>query len=444
MKDLRFEKLTNILEQEKKQVLQFENLVNQMPRANEEQKTTLSAQKFTLGKQIKETHKQLKEAISDILFSKPLEIEKKPLKEKKTPEIPSLKKEPGMYDGKKIASKGGKIYTEKEISPKGLEGETVRRIREHEKKKKEMEEKKSDKSEYSKVSSEMFSKTSRKLLGQSTFKFMENQLIKANLNYTPVGYVSMIIMTTFISAIVAGLLFLFFLFFNFEATLPIVTRAIEPLNVRFFKVFWLLFAIPIGTFAFMFAYPSMERKSAEDSINSELPFAAINMAAISGSMVNPIKIFEIMIVSGEYPALQKEFTKMINEINLYGYDLVSALKNTAKNSPSKELGELLNGLSTNIHSGGNLSKYFNKRAETLLFNYKVEQQKASKRAETFMDMYISIVIAAPMILMLLMMIMKISGLGIAMSVNGIALLTIVGVFIINIIFMAFLHIKKGS
>jgi flagellar protein FlaJ len=208
------------------------------------------------------------------------------------------------------------------------------------------------------------------------------------------------------------------------------------------KVIWLIFVVPIGTFLFMLVYPNMEKRSSEDAIDTELPFATINMAAISGSMINPIKIFEIIIITREYPALQREFTKMINEINLYGYDLVSALKNTAKNSSSKGLTELLNGLAMSIHSGGDLVKFFDKRSQTLLFNYRLEQQKSAKSAETFMDMYISLVIAAPMILMLLMMIMKMSGLGISMSIGMIAVVIIMVVVMINIVFMSFLHIKK--
>ena len=438
MKDKRFEKLKSVIAKEKNEIGEIEKISDSID-LKDNNKDFYEKQFKLLNDKLKKTHSELKDALSEILFSKPLEIKKEPLPDSDKPQLPKKEVE---EDRAKLSSKGGKMYSLKDVSPIGLEKETIKQIREKEKKKKKEIKKGSDKSEYSKISSEIFSKTSRKLLGQKSFKSMENQLIKANLNYTPVGYVSMIIMTTFLSAIIAGFIFLFFLFFNLEATLPIITRTADPLNIRFFKIFWILFVIPIVTFIFMFIYPSLERRSAESAINSELPFATIHMSAISGSMVNPIKIFEIITSTGEYPALQKEFTKMINEINLYGYDLVSALKNTANNSPSKRLAELLNGLSTTIHSGGDLPKFFDKRAQTLLFDYKLEQQKDSKRAETFMDMYISIVIAAPMILMLLMMIMKISGLGVALSIGGISLLTILGVTVINIVFMTFLHLKK--
>lgn len=434
-----FKKLRAVLSDEKKQVNEIEKFYESLNKANEEEKDLLNTQIEILKKKIKETNGLLKTEFNKILFSEPLEIKKTPLKDN-GPQILKTKTEI-ENSSEKLATKGGQKYTLKDIAPVGLEKETLKQIKwERERKKSHVE--KEEGNEYTKIASQMFAKYSRKLLGNKSFKKLEYSLIHANLNYTPVGYVSVILFTTFISAMIAAFLFLFFLFFNIEAVLPIITRVTEPINIRFMKVIWLFFVVPVSTFVFMYFYPAMEKSSAEDAIDKELPFATIHMSAISGSMINPIKIFEIIIFTKEYPALSKEFTKMINEINLYGYDLVSALRNTAENSPSKTLAELLNGLSMAIHSGGDLSKFFEKRAQTLLFMYKLEQQKSSKSAETFMDMYISIVIAAPMILMLLMMIMKISGLGISMSINGIALLIIMGVVVVNIVFMTFLHLKK--
>ena len=168
------------------------------------------------------------------------------------------------------------------------------------------------------------------------------------------------------------------------------------------------------------------------------------MSAISGSMLDPSKIFSIIIATKEYPHLEKEFIRLMNQINLYGYDLVTALKSTAYNSPSKRLSELLTGLATTIGSGGNLQDFFDKRSQTLLFDYRIDREKYAKSAETMMDIYISVVLAAPMIFMLLMMMMKISGLGISMAIGTITLMTILAVLLINLIFLSFLHLKQPS
>ena len=132
----------------------------------------------------------------------------------------------------------------------------------------------------------------------------------------------------------------------------------------------------------------------------------------------------------------------MNEINIHGYNFVGALRNASFNSPSKRLSELFSGLATTINSGGDLPNFFEERSKSLLFEHRLEKEKQSKSAETWMDIYISLVVAAPMILMLLLIMMKISGLGIALSTGTITLIMVLGITIINIIFLTFLEIKR--
>jgi len=230
-----------------------------------------------------------------------------------------------------LRSEGGKTYGKRDLYLHGLEKETIRRLKVKEKER--IKPKKSNqKSGYTKVSNLLFSNLAKSLLEKESFKSMKQDLIKANLDHAPSGYISVILFTTLLSFFVGGFLFLFFLFFNLGSTIPMITRVTETLNVRLLKVFWILFAVPIATFLAMYYYPHLEKRATEVRIEEELPFATIHMAAISGSMIDPIKIFEIIVDTGEYPALRKEFTKLLNEINLYGSDFVNALQNCSRNT----------------------------------------------------------------------------------------------------------------
>lgn len=335
---------------------------------------------------------------------------------------------------------------EKEITD--LEKITIKRLldaeeKEEEEKKKKKEKEESEKNkDYLKFASRMFSKVSGKLNKGERFSELESNLIKANMVYTSQGYFSIVLLNTVIAFFIAIFLALFFLYFNVGANPPFITGVQEPLGARLPKVIWMVFLFPLATFLFSFFYPSMEKSSVEKKINTELPFATINMAAISGSMMNPSQIFKIIIATGEYPELRKEFTKLMNQINIYGYDFVSALRKSAENTPSEKLSELYAGLANTITSGGNLSAFFNKRADNLLFEHKMEREKSTKTAETFMDIYISIVIAAPMILMLILMMMKVSGLGVSLSTKMISLIMVLAVSAINVGFLVFLHLKQ--
>ncbi len=168
------------------------------------------------------------------------------------------------------------------------------------------------------------------------------------------------------------------------------------------------------------------------------------MGSISGSGVEPTQIFRIVGLSKEYPHTKGEIRKVINQINVYGYDLITALKNIARITPSQKLSELLGGMASAITSGGNMRTFFEKRAETLLLNYRIERENFTKVAETFMDLYISIVIATPMILLLLLVMISVSGIGVGLGVNQMTLLIIFIVAIVNIVFLWILSIRQPS
>ena len=142
--------------------------------------------------------------------------------------------------------------------------------------------------------------------------------------------------------------------------------------------------------------------------------------------------------------LRTDLPKGLVHGDIFGDNLISVLRKSAYTSPSKKLADLLNGLATTINSGGDLSSFFKERAKNLLFEYRIYQEKDTRSAETFMDIYISVVIAAPMIFMLLMIMIQISGFGVSLSISAITLIMILGVTIINIVFLTFLHLKQSQ
>ena len=442
--------LKNNVEKEKKVARELSILHKQFIRLKgDQEKKMMNSQIQSLKKHLRESNDRASRNLNAIYLAKPLPK----VPEKQTPppttttiqqpiqqpiiapaKKPSLEIKPESEKRKKL------IKLSKELKLEGLEKETLKRLKKKEKKEKKEKEKKPD--AYAKRANKFFSKKAIKLLDKKMFKTLERDLIKANMQYTPTTYVSIIYFTTFLSFFAGIFLAVFFLFFKITAELPIIMLITSDIGARLVNVIWLVILIPLITFFIMYLYPSLEKKSTAYKIDHELPFATINMAAISGSLIDPSKIFSIIIATKEYPYLAKEFTKIINEINIHGYNFVSALRKASFNSPSKKLSELLSGLATTINSGGDLPNFFDERSKSLLFEHRIEQEKESKVAETFMDIYISLVVAAPMILMLLLIMMKISGLGISMSTGTITLIMVWGVTIINIVFLTFLEIKK--
>ena len=153
----------------------------------------------------------------------------------------------------------------------------------------------------------------------------------------------------------------------------------------------------------------------------------------------------IILRGEEYKYSNIEFRKIMNLVNFHGKNLVAALKEVAFTSPSPKLRELLNGIATTSTSGGNLSDFLNKHSESLLFDYRLERERYTRTSETFMDIYIAVVIAAPMILLMLFVIMGSTGtLGnfLGLSTNILSFLIILTIVLLNIIFLAFLKMKQ--
>lgn len=442
-----FEKLKDMISKEKRMLKELNSLENYMKQAEPQEKKIISSQIKLIKEAFKKTNEEIPLILEKINITKSLnqkeinkeipKIEEKKeisIKEKESP----IKNPPNIINPKFAAIKRG--YSLKELKPTFLEKQTLKRMRKKDNKIEIKKEKKP--SIYINFANRLFSKLSDKIISEKTFQDLERDLIKANLQFTSRSYISVIFLTTCIAFFAGIILALFFLFFKIGVALPIITRATEAVSQRLWKVLLIVVLSPILTFIVMYLYPGLEKSSTETRIEEELPFATIHMSAISGSMIDPSNIFNIIITTHEYPYIEKEFKKLINEINLYGYDLVSALRNSAYNTPSKKLSELFNGIATTINSGGYLPEFFEKRSQTLLFDNRLDQEKKTKAAETFMDIYISLVIAAPMILMILLMMMKISGLGISMSTSMITLIISISVTMINVVFLTFLQLKK--
>jgi Flp pilus assembly protein TadB len=298
---------------------------------------------------------------------------------------------------------------------------------------------------YAKISNRFFRYYSNRLIVRGYFGELNEDLRRINSPFILGTYVSMILFAAFISFIASIFVFGILLFFNVSPLFPFISFAAEPIILRAVKFFWVLLAFPLIPGVLMYYYPSSEGKNIGKKIDHELPFVTIHMSAIATSGVEPLSIFKIILKSAEYKYVNIEFRKLMNLINFHGKDLVSALKMTAKTSPSQRLADLLDGLSTTITSGGDISDFLNNHAETLLFDYKLEREKYTKASETFMDIYISIAIAAPMILLMLFVIMGSTGLlinFIGLGTDVLSMLIIIAIAFLNIGFLIFLKFKQ--
>jgi len=394
--------------------------------------------------QLKILNNSLPKIIEKISFFKELPSEKLVVKK---PEIGKEKLVSLRYQHPAIKETGALVTIKKSDKLKflkelSLTDNSVRRLRKEYKILKEKVEEFKKPSVYAKVSNKFFSNLSTSLLNKGYFKKLSGELKKSNLYFLSHTYVSMAFFSSLIALLFSFILLIVLLFFNLSFEFPFLFSVDESVILRLVKNFWVVIAFPILTFVAFYFYPTTEKKSISGKINQELPFVAIHMSAIAGSGVEPTKIFKIIVLSKEYPNTKKEMKKFLNEINIYGYDIVTALRNSARATSSSKLAELFKGLATTITSGGNLKDFLDKRSESLILDYRIEREKYTHTAETFMDIYISVVIAAPMIMTMLLVMINLTKLSFGLSMQTLTLLMLLAVGVINVFFIVFLHLRQ--
>ncbi|MCX8194453.1 MAG: type II secretion system F family protein [Candidatus Pacearchaeota archaeon] len=277
------------------------------------------------------------------------------------------------------------------------------------------------------LSNKVFYNTSSKLAKKSAFKGIEKDLRRANLPYTLSSYISMMLFMTLFAFVV-----------TFILALLLATSIASA-----FRNIGIALVLTIIIFLLTLNWPASTASGNRRKIDAELPFAISHMSAIASSKVEPSKIFSIMAFAKEYPTFSAEMRKIVNQINVYGYDLTTALKNVAKQTPSRKLAELLNGMSTTITTGGNLTMYLNEKAKSALTDYRLSHERYSTVIGMYSDIYTALLIAAPLIFMLLLAIMSIIGTSfIGMPAESLANFGIGIIAVLNILFLIFLQITQ--
>ncbi len=254
------------------------------------------------------------------------------------------------------------------------------------------------------------------------FKMVEMEMLSRS-------YISMMLFFTILSF---PAIFLFFLALNFAFHLSIL--AILGISILG----------TIGTFVGFYFYPGSLIGGRKSKIKLELPFALVHMSAVAGSGATPISIFELIAESHEYPEMRKEVKKIMNYVNLFGYNLTNALRSVADTTPSPEFKELLNGMISTIESGGDLKDYLKEKSTEALNTYKLDRQKQVEALSTYSEVYTAILIASPLLLLVtLAIINSIGGSFGGLSVIMIAWIGIGGALpLLNIGFMLFVNMSQ--
>lgn len=164
-----------------------------------------------------------------------------------------------------------------------------------------------------------------------------------------------------------------------------------------------------GVIIGIFTYPQTVATGRKSSIDLDLPYAITYMQALSTTMTlyNVIrKIYEADDLFGE---VGKEFGLIVRDVEVFGDDLYTAIRNLQKVTPSKNLEEFLNDLLLLSNSGGDVTNFLSSRSAYFRETAARELESILKTIEVMAEVYVTAFVAGPITMIIIIVAQNLGG-----------------------------------
>ena len=167
--------------------------------------------------------------------------------------------------------------------------------------------------------------------------------------------------------------------------------------------------IPVGTFLFSYFYPKMLASGRKSKIDLDLPYAITYMQALS-TTVTLYDIFKGVFESRDlYGEVSKECGLIVRDVEVFGFDLVTAIENAKEITPSENFRELLNDLLLVHRSGGDLRSFFQAKSDSYREISKNEMDSLLQFLEMIAEIYVTAFVAGPIAIIIMLVAQNLSG-----------------------------------
>jgi len=230
------------------------------------------------------------------------------------------------------------------------------------------------------------------------FESIKPDLLKADIGLTLTEYVYVIF-------------FSILLVFAVEFPLVTIITSIifKDIVLAILFSFTLNIVIVLIIFFIFYTYPSMVAGRRKRDIESALPFATTYMATVANSGAPLVTMFKVISQFEEYGEISKEMEKIYRDVEVFGMDLIGALRKTANRTPSEELKELLWGLDGVITSGGNISNFLHEKSRLFIAEYGRRLQRYSRTLSILIEIYLTLVLVGSVFFIIITALMSILG-----------------------------------
>jgi flagellar protein FlaJ len=233
---------------------------------------------------------------------------------------------------------------------------------------------------------------------------LEDSLLKAHMKIRPEEYYAYVVMTTIVLAIIGvgialGVGVILFGLLKVSLILRIMVSALAVL------------LLPLMGFFLLLSVPGSKAKSRGRDIDKRIAAAMSFISAMASADVNIDVIFKELSRQKVYGEISAEASWITRDTELLGSDILTAIKKASKRSPSSKFQDFLQGVITTSTSGGQLKPYFLLKAEEFQKENKLAMKSQMETLGMLAESFVTVVVAFPLFLVLIMAIMAIVGSG---------------------------------
>jgi len=231
------------------------------------------------------------------------------------------------------------------------------------------------------------------------FRDMDKNLRKSGMRISFRAYVSFTILMTLLVSI------------SFLTTFSFIFLSLlhwPPTSSLLFGIGVSLFA-GASTIIGFYVYPIYRTDSLKRNLEDGLPFTTGYMAILAGAGVPPDRIFRSLARVDASLTVSNEAKTVIRDVELFGFDIFSALESASNRTPSIKFRELLEGFIATIRSGGSLAKYLIARSRQYMKMKRVAMRRFSDNLGILAEFYVTLCVAGPLIFVVMLAVMGMLG-----------------------------------
>ena len=194
----------------------------------------------------------------------------------------------------------------------------------------------------------------------------------------------------------------------------------KELIIAFFIIIVLTALLGGITYGFFMIYPGFLASERKGKIDRQLPYAVTFMYALTKGGMNIIDVFRLLARSEDtYGEVSKEVETFVRDMDYFGHDLRTALANVSEMTPSSRFQDLMYNLLTVIDSGGNISRYFQDKADQYLQQTIIDQKGFLETLGLLAESYVTAFVAGPLFIIIMGVMMAVMGSGTSTMVYAI-------------------------